>query len=79
MSIFDSICKKNNYCVSDSLREKLSIKFTNSVSKQKEDFSNGRFVRNLFESLIMNHAVRISKQKTIDKDDLLMIQDCNLI
>ena len=79
MSIFDSICKKNNYCVSDSLREKLSIKFTNSVSKQKEDFSNGRFVRNLFESLIMNHAVRVSKQKTIDKDDLLMIQDCDLI
>ena len=78
MSIFDSICKKNNYCVSDSLREKLSIKFTNSVSKQKEDFSNGRFVRNLFESLIMNHAVRVSKQKTIDKDDLLMIQDWDI-
>ena len=50
-----------NYQLSDELKEILSSYFAEEIEAQIENFSNGRFVRNLYEDLIMNQAVRIDK------------------
>ena len=40
------------------------------------NFSNGRFVRNLYEDLIMNQAVRIDQSENLTSKDLtILIKD----
>ena len=44
-----------------------------------ENFGNARFVRNIFESIMMNQANRLSIQKDITSHDLLLINDMDVV
>lgn len=61
LDILKSMSEAEDYIVTDSAIDLLSKSFTNVVQTSKSEFANGRFVRNIFESMVMNHARRIVK------------------
>jgi len=57
--IFHLFCKNDNYIIQDEALA-LTLSIIESKHKVRDDqFGNARFVRNLFEDIIRNHAMRI--------------------
>lgn len=71
--ILDSMCKKNDYLLNEDAEKIIKEYFQKVVSNEEENFSNGRFVRNLYDDLVMNHAKRISKKNAVTREDLMII------
>lgn len=53
------MCKKNDYELTSEAEDKLKEYFDDSLKKNNGQFANGRFVRNVFDDLVMNQARRI--------------------
>lgn len=73
--ILNSMCKKNDYALDETAQKIVREYFQKEVSKNKENFSNGRFVRNLFDNLTMNHAKRVVNIVNVSKEQLLLITE----
>ncbi|NLZ47299.1 MAG: AAA family ATPase [Clostridiales bacterium] len=73
VKILVSMCEKNDYRLSEEVREKVKIFFENEISKKSENFANGRLVRNIYDTLIMNHARRVINIDNASRDDLSII------
>ncbi|MBR2125028.1 MAG: AAA family ATPase [Acetobacter sp.] len=70
--ILQNMCQENDYILEQSAIKKINeILEVTLKEEKKEDFSNGRFVRNLYESLIMNHARRVAR---IQEPDIQVLQ-----
>ena len=59
--IFKNLCKKEKYKISPNVKELLIKHF--EIAKKEENFSNGRYVRNLFEKIKMEQASRVVDKK----------------
>ena len=57
--IFQLMCIEGDYVLSETAVNKLKQIFEYSVMNRKENFANGRFVRNVYENIIMNQARRL--------------------
>jgi SpoVK/Ycf46/Vps4 family AAA+-type ATPase len=57
--ILMTMCKKNDYILCEEARNKIKQALTGQIAKNDENFSNGRFVRNIYEDIVMNHAKRV--------------------
>jgi len=79
IDILETLARKDDYQLSDELKERLSSYFTDELETKVKNFSNGRFVRNLYEDLIMNQAVRLinNKQYSSQELSLLKLEDFN--
>lgn len=75
LEILISMCKNNDYDLTEKAKIKLNDFFETELQNKKENFSNGRMVRNIYDDLVMNHARRIVNIKNITKEDLLLITD----
>lgn len=73
--ILHSMCKKNDYALDETVQKIVKEYFQKEVSKNEENFSNGRFVRNLFDNLTMNHAKRVVNIVNVSKEQLLLITE----
>ena len=75
--MFIDLCEKNNYTITDEALKRISDVIKNKIEEEKKDFSNGRLVRNIFETVIMNQARRVYSLKTIEESDLknIMAED----
>jgi len=62
--IFLRICKKENYSPSDEALEYVFTAIDYNYSIKDKSFGNARFVRNLFEAVIKNQALRIGTTLT---------------
>lgn len=72
--IFMLVCRENDYRVDGSVEEFLRNYFKDKLSSN--NFSNGRFVRNLFEKVLMVHSKRVVKLKNIHEElDYLNVED----
>lgn len=71
--ILQNICLINDYRISDSTSPIISDYFENIVKKKPVNFANGRYVRNIFEDLVLNHAKRVSRLTNPSKEDLILI------
>ena len=71
--IFVSLANKNEYEIDDLAKEKLTRHFESITTNKAEDFGNGRYVRNLFEKIIQEHANHISKLANPNEKDLITI------
>lgn len=74
--IFKKMAKKENYKISNSIKKILLQRF--EIEKKKENFSNARCVRNIFEKIKFEQANRIAKSKDsniniIRKEDVLNV------
>lgn len=53
------LCEKNAYRISEDAAIIIRQALDEQASKNSENFSNGRLVRNLYDNLVMNQAKRI--------------------
>ena len=75
LEILISMCKNNDYDLTEKAKIKLNDFFETELENKKENFSNGRMVRNVYDDLVMNHARRVINIENITKEDLLLITD----
>ena len=73
IDILETLARKDDYQLSDELKERLSSYFTDELETKVENFSNGRFIRNLYEDLIMNQAVRLNNNKQYSSQELSLL------
>ena len=59
LDILLNMCNKNDYSLSTEAIEKLKQYFIEILEKGNDQFANGRFVRNVFDNLVMHHARRV--------------------
>lgn len=72
--IFISLCNEEDYVVDELLLEYFKELMNNCLSNKQQDFSNGRFVRNIFEKVKIKQAIRLSKQENILEKDFKVIE-----
>ena len=69
-----TICEKNDYVIEGSALTGIQKILKNAVAHKEENFSNGRFVRNMFDDLTMIHAGRVARLKNPTRGDLSTIR-----
>ncbi len=69
-NIFKSICCDNGYIIEDDALDYLEDYFEKLYLTKKDDFANGRDVRNFFEQVIVNQANRLANNVNISSSDL---------
>jgi stage V sporulation protein K len=78
--IFQIFCQKNEYHVSSQAEEKLTHVFEYALANTSDDFGNGRYVRNLFEQIIRNQAMRLRQlQHTLTKQELITLEPADIV
>lgn len=73
MEIFEGLCKKESYILSDEAKKELVFAFQNEFDKKDKNFGNGRLVRKYFEKIKMKQADRIIKCDIREKEEILKI------
>lgn len=71
--IFCYICNENEYELNDQAAELVKQWLLDKLNAKEDNFANGRLVRNLFDEIITNQAIRLSNQLDISKQDLTML------
>lgn len=71
--IFLMQAKKYDYKLNNEAEASLRHILREKVANKQKDFGNARYIRNLFEKVIENQAVRLSESQSIDKDSLAII------
>lgn len=83
MDIFYYLCNENGYTYSEEFKYHIQEQFLKIINdkNKKVNFSNGRYIRNIFEKLAIAHCNRVANFNTITKDDLVefSIKDLNRI
>jgi len=72
--IFMGFCKNEEYTVETSAQKMLMKLITNIYNSRREDFGNGREVRNLFEKIVTNQSKRVASISNPGKNDLMLIK-----
>lgn len=58
--IYERMCAANSYALTQDARANLAILFNRAYAKKDEKFGNARFVRNVYEKTLGNHADRLA-------------------
>lgn len=77
--ILVSMCKNNDYELSDNAKAVIKEFLNNQIANKGENFANGRMVRNIYEDLVMNHARRVIDISDASREELLLITDKDFI
>lgn len=72
--ILTSMCKNNDYILTDEAIEEIHLYFERQASSKDENFANGRLVRNLYDELVMNHARRVINVENPERQELSIIK-----
>lgn len=76
MDIFLLFAQKQHYILSDEAIKALSDHFHNIYRLRDEHFGNGRYVRNLFEKVVMEQSSRIGANiENVKRDELSIITE----
>ena len=70
VNIFVKMCLDDDYCLTIEAKERLMRLIEYTVTQKTDKFANGRYIRNLYEAIIMNHARRVNSLNSLDKHDL---------
>lgn len=71
--ILFSMCENNDYILDEKAKEKIHLYFEQQTSMKKENFANGRLVRNLYDDLVMNHARRVITISNPNNEELSVL------
>lgn len=73
--ILEFMCKDNDYALTADAVESIKKFIGNAVANKQDYFANGRFVRNLFDELIMNQAKRIARNENLDQESMVNLNE----
>jgi SpoVK/Ycf46/Vps4 family AAA+-type ATPase len=71
MEIFSRSCEKNGYALNGAAKDKAEALFHGMFENRKENFGNGRDVRNIFENMVSAQADRVAALEKPEKEDLM--------
>lgn len=74
LDIFETLARKDDYYIDGKLKEVLLNYFNEKLESNLTNFANGRFVRNLYEDLIMNQAVRLNNDTQYSSQELSLLK-----
>lgn len=67
------MCEKNDYVLEEDAKNSIRKYLEQQIEEKTENFANGRLVRNIFDDLIMNQAIRVSDSGDFSSDSLKTI------
>lgn len=70
MRIFTSMSEKEDYLLTNRAKTILNQLIADEIVSKEGEFANGRFIRNIFESMVMNQARRVVKIESPSINDL---------
>jgi len=74
--IFMTFASKQQYILTEQAKEMITEHFSSVCELRNEQFGNGRYVRNLFEKIVMEQSNRIGSDiENVKKEDLSLITD----
>lgn len=79
LEILDLMSNENDYIFSSNAKESIRNKIHIALENKENDFSNGRFIRNLFDELIMAQARRVSQLNAPCKTELVEIIEADVV
>lgn len=77
--ILEKMCNTESYIIKDkaNIKEAMLIEFQKEIEREGISFSNGRYIRNLFERIVENQSFRVVVNNQLDKLDLMTLQECD--
>jgi len=78
LQIFEGLCSKSDFILSEDAKEKLNDTFELLYAKRDEGFGNARTLRNLFEKCVQNQANRIIKLAELNPDILRELTEADI-
>ena len=78
VQIFKSLCDKYEYQMNEEAERIVREKIENHVQNKNEQFSNGRDIRNMFETIISNQASRVMTDENISDEELMTITEADI-
>lgn len=76
--IFARLCQHNDYRYDDAFAQALQQAMQQIVIDETENFSNGRYVRNIFEKLVTMQSNRLANDKNLTKNDVMTLTEADL-
>ena len=76
--IFKSLCDKYEYRMNEAAENIVREKIEAHVQNKNEQFSNGRDIRNMFETIISNQASRVMTDENISDEELMTITEADI-
>lgn len=73
LKIVELMCTNDDYKLTSGVEDLIRVYFHQKIQDKEENFSNGRLARNLYDDLIMNHAIRILRTPNVNREDLIYI------
>ena len=77
--IFLSYCQKEDYTVAKMAQEKIKNYIELEKNKPENKNANGRFVRNVFDLIIMNQAKRVSQLPQVEKETYMTMLEEDIL
>ena len=78
IQIWEMNCKKYNYTFSLEAKEMIEDIIKKREASKGENFANARDIRNMFETIITNHATRVSEMEDPSDNDLTTIMTMDI-
>lgn len=73
-SIFEGICKENDYTFDEEVKDKVLLDIGNMLANKNANFANAREIRTYFENVVNRQANRIVEKGITDSQELLSIR-----
>lgn len=73
MEIFLLSLKNSDYTISTDAEQRMKEYITDAIANKDENFGNARFIRNVFEKVLENQAMRLSSVRNITAEMLVEI------
>ena len=77
--IFAMLCKTNDYRYGDTFAQHMKAQLNQIPVEAIPNFSNGRYIRNVFEKLVTIQSNRLIQQHNITRDELMEFTDSDIL
>lgn len=79
--ILEKMCNADSYIIKDKtyIKKIMLAEFQKEIEREGLSFSNGRFIRNLFERIVENQSFRVVVNNQLSKLDLMVLRDCDFM
>ncbi|MGE7840012.1 AAA family ATPase [Lysinibacillus sp. NPDC093712] len=77
--IFAMLCKNNDYRYSDAFAQHMKTQLNQIPVEMIPNFSNGRYIRNVFEKLVTIQSNRLIQQQNVTRDELMEFTDADIV
>ncbi|MEG0450222.1 MAG: AAA family ATPase, partial [Lysinibacillus sp.] len=77
--IFAMLCQQNDYVYSEAFANHMTDQLYQIPVEDIKNFSNGRYIRNLFEKLVTIQSNRLIQQENITRDELMLLKGEDIV